>query len=82
MPKSVRKIGEPRPMCAVHHVELVCPACVGALGGKRKSKAKTAAAKKNAQLAGRPRTFPKCPRYGSHRFSKAGRCPCGYTRPD
>src|SRR5712671_7500070 len=31
---------------------------------------------------GRPRTYPNCPRYGSHRFSpRTGRCPCGFTRP-
>ena len=31
---------------------------------------------------GRPRQFPPCERYGSHRFSpKTKRCPCGYQRP-
>src|ERR1700757_3371819 len=31
---------------------------------------------------GRPRKYPKCPRYGSHRFSPTtGRCPCGFYRP-
>jgi hypothetical protein len=30
---------------------------------------------------GRPRKYPKCPRYGSHRFSpRTGRCPCGFSR--
>jgi hypothetical protein len=29
---------------------------------------------------GRPRQYPPCPRYSAHRFSKSGRCPCGYTR--
>ena len=32
---------------------------------------------------GRPRKYPKCPRYGSHRFSPTtGRCPCGFHRPE
>jgi len=31
---------------------------------------------------GRPREFPRCLRYGSHRFSPTTqRCPCGYVRP-
>jgi hypothetical protein len=31
--------------------------------------------------SGRPRVFPRCPRYGAHRFSpKTGRCPCGFVR--
>jgi len=31
---------------------------------------------------GRPRKYPKCRRYGSHRFSsQTGRCPCGFSRP-
>jgi len=29
---------------------------------------------------GRPRKYPRCPSYGSHRFSPRGRCPCGYQR--
>jgi len=28
---------------------------------------------------GRPRIYPKCPRYKAHRFSN-DRCPCGYSR--
>ncbi len=28
---------------------------------------------------GRPRTYPKCPRYSAHRFIN-DRCPCGYNR--
>src|SRR6266436_3268138 len=39
-------------------------------------------AKQVPRSGGRPRTYPKCPRYGSHRFSpRTGRCPCGYKRP-
>jgi hypothetical protein len=41
--------------CPMHGRELICPACVGARGGKRKSRAKAAAARKNAKLGGRPR---------------------------
>src|SRR5579862_136000 len=30
---------------------------------------------------GRPRLFPRCPCYNSHRYSpKTGRCPCGFVR--
>jgi hypothetical protein len=29
---------------------------------------------------GRPRKYPKCPRYRSHVFSSAGRCPCGFRK--
>jgi hypothetical protein len=33
------------------------------------------------RTGGRPREYPHCRRYGSHRFSpKTGRCPCGYNR--
>ena len=29
----------------------------------------------------KPRKYPPCPRYSSHRFSPTtGRCPCGYVR--
>ena len=28
---------------------------------------------------GRPRQYPKCPRYSAHRFTN-DRCPCGYER--
>lgn len=39
---------------------------------------------KNGSLGGRPREYPPCPKqYGknkAHRFSKKGRCPCGYQR--
>jgi len=37
---------------------MICPACIGAKGGKRKSKRKTAAVRRNARLGGRP---PKKP---------------------
>lgn len=31
---------------------------------------------------GRPRVYPRCPRYKQHQYSpKTGRCPCGFTRP-
>lgn len=51
-----------------------------ALLGSIKSKRKTLAVRENGKLGGRPRTYPRCERYGAHRFSKTGRCPCGYTR--
>jgi len=55
----------------------------GRIGGKVKTKAKAAAARQNGELGGRPRQFPKCRRYGSHRFDpKSQRCPCGYRRKD
>jgi len=39
-------------------------------------------AKQVPRTGGRPRKYPQCPRYGSHRFSpKTGRCPCGFSRP-
>jgi len=39
-------------------------------------------AKQVPKSGGRPRKYPKCPRYGSHTFSPTtGRCPCGYRRP-
>jgi len=28
---------------------------------------------------GRPRQYPRCPRYSAHRFTN-DRCPCGYHR--
>ncbi len=54
---------------------------LGRLGGLVKSKAKKKASRLNGELGGRPRQFPRCPRYGSHRFDpKTLRCPCGYRR--
>src|ERR1700693_775199 len=39
-------------------------------------------AKQVPRSGGRPRKYPKCPRYGSHRFSpKTRRCPCGFFQP-
>jgi hypothetical protein len=39
--------------------------------------------KKRSELVprtgGRPREYPKCPRYAAHRFVN-DRCPCGYQR--
>lgn len=40
------------PTCPSHGTPLVCPSCIGAAGGKRRSRAKAAAARKNAR---RPR---------------------------
>lgn len=52
-----------------------------ALLGRIKSRRKTLAVRENGKLGGRPRTYPRCERYGAHRFNKkTGRCPCGYTR--
>ena len=47
--------------------------------GRTKSKAKAAAARENGKMGGRPRRYPKCPRYGAHRFVD-DRCPCGFKR--
>jgi len=55
----------------------------GEIGGKATTKAKVQAAKANGKLGGRPRQYPKCKRYGAHRFSPTTqRCPCGFVRPD
>jgi len=43
---------------------------------------KSERAKHVPRSGGPPRKYPKCPRYGSHRFSPTtGRCPCGFYRP-
>jgi len=53
-----------------------------ARAGSVRSKAKTQAARVNGKLGGRPRQFPRCKRYGSHRFSPTtGQCPCGFHKP-
>jgi hypothetical protein len=56
----------------------------GAIGGKSRSLAKKRASRENGKLGGslggRPRTYPKCPRYSAHRFGPAGKCPCGFVR--
>jgi hypothetical protein len=35
--------------------------------------------RENGRNGGRPREYPPCPRYRSHRFVN-DRCPCGFTR--
>lgn len=42
---------------------------MGRKGGASKSPAKRRASRANGKLGGRPRQFPRCPRYGAHRFS-------------
>jgi Ribbon-helix-helix domain len=38
--------------------------------------------KQGKHPGGRPRQFPRCERYGAHRFSATtGKCPCGFQRP-
>jgi|HubBroStandDraft_4_1064222.scaffolds.fasta_scaffold415301_2 hypothetical protein len=55
---------------------------LAARAGSAKSKAKAAAARKNGELGGRPRKYPKCPRYATHSFSPvSGKCPCGFKKP-
>jgi hypothetical protein len=44
-----------KPRCAVHKVELICPACVGAAGGAQSSPSKRRAARENGKRGGRPR---------------------------
>lgn len=41
-----------RPECAVHHRPMVCPSCIGAAGGRKRSERKTMTARLNAM---RPR---------------------------
>ena len=36
--------------------------------------------RKWGKTGGRKPLYPRCPRYGSHRFSAKGRCPCGFTK--
>ncbi len=59
---------------------------LGRLGGQQKTKAKKRAARANGKLGGRPRTYSKCPLYGSHRFAPRVKdptlkCPCGKVKP-
>ena len=42
--------------CRIHHTPLVCPACLGAAGGKATSEAKRTAARANGARGGRPCT--------------------------
>lgn len=67
--------------CSECNAPLSCPACAGAIGGASTSKAKRRAARRNAKLAGRPRKYPKCRLYGSHRFRNDA-CPCGFDRDE
>jgi len=81
----------PKKLCKVHRSALqrrgkrwFCLACLGATGGSSTSKAKVAAAKKNARKAAKARKkYSRCPRYGSHRPSPVtGKCyGCPYRRP-
>lgn len=41
--------------CKIHDVALICPACVGAVGGTAKTCQKAKAARENGRLGGRPR---------------------------
>jgi hypothetical protein len=55
---------------------------MGRKGGRSRSDAKIAAARINAKLGGRPRKYPPCALYRSHRWNtRTGRCPCGEQRP-
>jgi hypothetical protein len=54
---------------------------LGRKGGRSRSEAKVAAARANAVLGGRPRTYPPCALYRAHRWNvKTGKCPCGQQR--
>lgn len=51
--------------------------------GSARSKLKTANARWNGKRGGRPAKYPKCERYGAHRFSpKTDKCPCGFVRAE
>jgi hypothetical protein len=47
--------------------------------GSIKTDKKAAASRRNGKLGGKPRQYPRCPRYPAHRFTN-DRCPCGYHR--
>jgi len=78
--------------CEKHpKVRKQCPACLGAEGGRRKSPAKTEAARKNASKGGRaskrPRIYKPCPTHSDtfHRWTITAvgggrRCTCGTRR--
>lgn len=71
--RGVRLIGQNR----------VCPVCLGEAGAKVQTPAKRRASRANVKLAHEARRrYPRCPRYGSHRFSGiTSLCPCGFKRP-
>jgi hypothetical protein len=56
---------------------------IGKKGGQSTSDAKLDALVENRKLAAKAkRKYPRCKRYGSHRFSPTTqRCPCGFQRP-
>lgn len=63
---------------------------LGRLGGSVKSERKAIAVRANGKLGGksgglggRPREYPKCPKYRAHVFSpRTGKCyGCDFTRP-
>ena len=40
--------------CPLHGREMICPACIGAKGGAKRSARKTRAVRRNARKGGRP----------------------------
>ena len=40
--------------CPIHKRKMICPACIGAKGGRKRSARKTRAVRRNARKGGRP----------------------------
>ena len=66
--------------CPTCGTKMICPGCVGSKGGKIMTPRKLKHLRSIAHLGGRPRKYPKCKLYRAHRFSRTGRCRCGYKR--
>ena len=58
-PKQLGFIVLEMPICKIHKVKLVCPACIGAAGGSARSEAKAEASRENGKLGGRRRKEAK-----------------------
>lgn len=57
---------------------------LGKRGGRKITPAKTKASRRNVKAAqAAVRKYPRCPKYGSHHFSKAGKCyGCDFIKPE
>lgn len=47
-----------KPTCPIHNRPMLCPACIGAKGGRKRSAKKTRAVRRNASKGGRPKGAP------------------------